>query len=234
MSEMRLSIGVIGDNPAGLVLAKAWAGAGHEIFGLSLEGEPARERADSLLPGAPVISLHEVAQGADLLILALPDDDIEPAVTGMAELGFLGPKKVVIHLSAKSGYSVLANAGRAGAIPIAMHPLMTFTGTSLDLNVLRNSVVAYTAPEVLKPIAQALIIELGAEAIEVAEYQREAYAEAYEVASNFSSLVVKQAVGILREAEVDRAEDLIAPVVRAAIERALAAGNYRIDPDDAR
>lgn len=231
---MRLKIGVIGDLPAGLVLAKAWAGAGHEIFGLSLESEAARERADSLLPSAPLKSLHEVAQGADLLVLSLPIEDIEPAVTGMAELGFLGPKKVVVHLSPEYGYSVLASAGRTGAIPIAMHPLMSFTGTSLDLSVLRNSVVAFTAPEVLKPIAQALVIELGAEAIAVEEYQREAYAEAYEVASNFSSLVVKQAVGILQAAEVERAEDLIAPVVRAAVEQALASGNYRIDPDDAR
>ena len=231
---MRLQLGVIGDQPAGLILAKAWALAGHEIFGLSLESEVARERADSLLPNAPVKSLHEVAQGADLLVLALPIEDVEPAVTGMAELGFLGPKKVVVHLSPEYGYSVLASAGRSGAIPIAMHPLMSFTGTSLDINVLRNSVVAFTAPEVLKPIAQALVIELGAEAIAVEEYQREAYAEAYEVASNFSSLVVKQAVGILQAAEVERAEDLIAPVVRAAVEQALASGNYRIDPDDAR
>jgi predicted short-subunit dehydrogenase-like oxidoreductase (DUF2520 family) len=231
---MRLQIGVIGDLPAGLVLAKAWAGAGHEIYGLSLESEEARERADSLLPNAPMLSLHEVAQGADLLVLALPVEDIEPAVTGMAELGFLGPKKVVVHLAPDYGYSILASAGRTGAIPIAMHPLMSFTGTSLDISVLRNSVVAFTAPEVLKPIAQALVIELGAEAIAVEEHQRDSYAEAYEVASNFSSLVVKQAVGILRAAEVERAEELIAPVVRAAVERALASGNYRIDPDDAK
>jgi predicted short-subunit dehydrogenase-like oxidoreductase (DUF2520 family) len=231
---MRLQIGVIGDLPAGLVLAKAWAGAGHEIYGLSLESDEARERADSLLPNAPMLSLHEVAQGADLLVLALPVDDIEPAVTGMAELGFLGPKKVVVHLAPDYGYSILASAGRTGAIPIAMHPLMSFTGTSLDINVLRNSVVAFTAPEVLKPIAQALVIELGAEAIAVEEHQRDSYAEAYEVASNFSSLVVKQAVGILQAAEVERAEELIAPVVRAAVERALAGGNYRIDPDDAK
>jgi predicted short-subunit dehydrogenase-like oxidoreductase (DUF2520 family) len=229
-----MSIGVIGDELPGTVLAKAWAEAGHLIAGLSLTSERAIELADSLLPGVPIKTISDLTDLADLLILAVTDDELEATATGLAELGLLGPRKIVVHLSPKWGYSILANPARTGAIPIAMHPVTSFTGTSLDLVALRNSVVAVTVPEMLRPIAEALVIELGAEPIVVHEYQRAAYAEAFSVADSFSSLVVAQAVGILREAEVLEASQLIAPVVRMAVERALAGGPNRIDPEDAR
>jgi len=233
-SKPRMSIGVIGDELPGTVLAKAWAEAGHLIAGLSLTSERAIELADSLLPGVPIKTISDLTDLADLLILAVTDDELEATATGLAELGLLGPRKIVVHLSPKWGYSILANPARTGAIPIAMHPVTSFTGTSLDLVALRNSVVAVTVPEMLRPIAEALVIELGAEPIVVHEYQRAAYAEAFSVADSFSSLVVAQAVGILREAEVLEASQLIAPVVRMAVERALAGGPNRIDPEDAR
>lgn len=229
----RMSIGVIGDQIAGTVLAKAWAEAGHQVAGLALINERAIEIADALLPGVPIKTIPDLTDLADLLILAVEDDELEATATGLAELGMLGPRKIVLHLSPRWGYSVLANPARTGAIPIALHPVASFTGTSLDLVALRNSVVAVTAPDVLRPIAEALAIELGAEPIVVHEHQRAAYAEAFSVADSFSSLVVGQAIGILREAEVLEAGQLIAPVVRAAVERALAKGPGRLDPDDA-
>lgn len=234
VGKPRMSIGVIGDELPGTVLAKAWAEAGHLIAGLALTSERAIELADSLLPGVPIKTISDLTDLADLLILAVSDDELEATATGLAELGLLGPRKIVVHLSPRWGYSILANPARTGAIPIALHPVTSFTGTSLDLVALRNSVVAVTVPEMLRPIAEALVIELGAEPIVVHEHQRAAYAEAFSVADSFSSLVVAQAVGILREAEVMEASQLIAPVVRMAVERALARGPNRIDPEDAR
>jgi predicted short-subunit dehydrogenase-like oxidoreductase (DUF2520 family) len=109
---------------------------------------------------------------------------------------------------------------------------MHFSGTSMDLMVLKNSTIAVSAPEVFQPIAQALAIELGGEPILVSEEQRAAYAEAYEVATGFSSLVVQQALGILTEANVDNPSRLIGPVVRSAIENALWGPVTSIDPED--
>ena len=229
----RMTIGVIGDKVAGIVLAKAWAESGHLIAGLALANERAIEIADAMLPGAPIKTINDLTDLADLLILAVDDEELEATATGLAELGLLGPRKIVVHLSPKWGYSVLANPARTGSIPIALHPVASFTGTSLDLVALRNSVVAVTAPDVLRPIAEALAIELGAEPIVVHEHQRAAYAAAFSVADSFSSLVVGQAIGILREADLQEASQLIAPVVRAAVERALAKGPARLDPDDA-
>ena len=227
-----MKIGVIGDDPAGPVLAKAWANAGHELVGVFVESPAAIERIEALLPDVPINNMAAVAEDADLLVLAIPSSDLEITCAGLADLGLFGPKKIVVHLSPLLGYSILADAARFGAIPIDLHPVMHFTGTSMDLTVLKNTTVAISAPEPLEPIAQALAIELGAEPVVVTEAQRAAYAEAFEVASSFSSLVVKQALGILEAADVPNPARLIAPVVRSAVEDALAEPVGRIDPKD--
>jgi predicted short-subunit dehydrogenase-like oxidoreductase (DUF2520 family) len=227
-----VKIGIIGDEPAGPVLAKAWAQAGHEIVGAAVSSPEAIERVEVLLPDVLIDSMPAVTEDADVVLLAVPYADVQNTCDGLADLGLFGPKKIVIHLSPLRGYGVLSGAGLHGAVPIALHPVMHFSGTSMDLMVLKNSTIAVSAPEVFQPIAQALAIELGGEPILVSEEQRAAYAEAYEVATGFSSLVVQQALGILTEANVDNPSRLIGPVVRSAIENALWGPVTPIDPKD--
>lgn len=227
-----MKVGVIGDEPAGVVLAKAWAAAGHELIGIYVESKEAIERVENMIPDVPIAPMAAVAEDADLVILAVPYKDIELTCEGLSDLGVFGPRKIIVQLSPHHGYGVLSAAARLGAIPVALHPVMHFTGTSMDLTVLKNTTVAVSAPEPLLPIAQALAIELGAEPAVILEQQRAAYSEAFEVASGFSSLVVKQAVGILQAAGVQDAARLIAPVVRSAVETALYSPVKDIDPED--
>lgn len=227
-----MKIGVIGDEPAGLILAKAWAGAGHELIGVFVESAEAVERVEDLVSDVPIAPMAAVAEDADLVILSVPYSDIELTCDGLSDLGVFGPRKIIVQLSPHHGFNVLASAARLGAIPVALHPVMHFTGTSMDLTVLKNTTVAISAPEPLLPIAQALAIELGGEPVVIQEDQRAAYSEAFEVASGFSSLVVQQAIGILAEAGVPEASKLIAPVVRSAVESALYKPVPGLDPKD--
>ncbi len=227
-----MKIGIIGDEPAGPVLAKAWAQAGHLVVGAAVSTPEAIERVEVLLPEVHIDSMPAVTEDADVVVLAVPYADVQNTCDGLADLGLFGPKKIVIHLSPLRGYGVLSGAGLHGAVPIAMHPVMHFSGTSMDLMVLKNSTIAVSAPEVFQPIAQALAIELGGEPILISEEQRAAYAEAYEVATGFSSLVVQQALGILTEANVENPSRLIGPVVRSAIENALWGPVTSLDPKD--
>jgi predicted short-subunit dehydrogenase-like oxidoreductase (DUF2520 family) len=227
-----LKIGIIGDEPAGPVLAKAWAQAGHLVVGAAVSTPEAIERVEVLLPEVHIDSMPAVTEDADVVVLAVPYADVQNTCDGLADLGLFGPKKIVIHLSPLRGYGVLSGAGLHGAVPIAMHPVMHFSGTSMDLMVLKNSTIAVSAPEVFQPIAQALAIEVGGEPILISEEQRAAYAEAYEVATGFSSLVVQQALGILTEANVENPSRLIGPVVRSAIENALWGPVTSLDPKD--
>lgn len=228
-----MKIGVIGDEPAGPALAKAWANAGHELVGVYVETPAAIDRVEALLPDVPIAPMAAVVEAAELIILAIPPADIEIAVAGLADMQLFGPRKIVLHLSPHRGYGVLADAAQQGAIPIAMHPLMHFTGTSMDISVMKGATFVVSTPDTYRAIAQALVIEIGAEPFELTEYQRAAYAEAFEVARDFSSLVVQQAMGILAESEVSHPAKLIGPVVRSAVDDALATPIQQIDPRDA-
>lgn len=229
-----MKIGMIGDLAAGPVLLKAWAGAGHELIGVFVESPEAIERIELLLPDVPVAPMAAVAEEAELLVFAVPYSDIEISCQGLTDLGLFGPRKILLHLSPHHGYEVLADAARLGAIPIAMHPLMHFTGTSMDIHVLQNATTIVTTPDMYRPIAQALAIELGTEPVELNLQQRVAFAEAFDVASGFSSLVVQQAMGILQQAGVESPARLIGPVVRSEIDRTLAQPVRPIDPEDAK
>jgi predicted short-subunit dehydrogenase-like oxidoreductase (DUF2520 family) len=169
---------------------------------------------------------------ADLVVLAIPGEEIASTVEGYAKAGLWSAGQLVAHTSPDFGYSVLEPATKAGAIPLAIHPAMRFTGTSIDLPRLRDARIAVSAPKIALPIAQALAIEIGGEPVIIPEEARSAYAESFSVASEFSAMVVSQAIGLLEAAGIENARDIIGPVVKSSVDRALANGHVGLDPDD--
>lgn len=217
----RLGIGIIGAGRVGPVLGAALSGAGHAIVGISAVSEASRDRADALLPGVPILEIPDVIERSELVILAVPGSQLEQLVAGLAAAGVWQPGQLVLHTAAGFGVGVLAPATAQGAIPLAVHPAMSFTGTSVDRWRLHESYFAVTAPSVVQPIGQALVVEMGAEPIIVAEEDRAAYAEAIAIATSFSAAIVGQSLGILQKLGIEQPGRLIAPLVRSSVENAL-------------
>jgi len=217
----RLGIGIVGAGQVGPVLGAALAGAGHAVVGISAISERSRERAEAMLPGVPILDVPVVVERSELVLLAVPSGELEALVAGLAATGAWQPGQLVLHTAAEYGIGVLAPALAAGAIPLAIHPAMTFTGTSVDLAQLTGAFFAVTAPGPVLPIGQALVVEMGGEPIIVAEADRPAYAEAVATATGFSSAIVEQAVGLLAGIGIEQPGTVLAPLVRSAVERAL-------------
>lgn len=227
----RLTVGVIGGGAVGVAIAQALAGAGHLLVGITAVSQKNLDRIEAQLPSVDVLAPGEVLERSELVVLAIPDEELQPTIGGFSEAHLWRAGQLVAHTSAKHGYSVLASAAQQGVIPLAIHPSMRFTGTTVDQARLRESFCAVSAPKVALPIAEALVIEMGAEPVVITEEQRTAYAEAFEVATNFSAMVVNQAIGLLEEAGIANARGIIAPSVRSAVERALDDGHQPIDPE---
>ncbi len=217
----RLGIGIIGAGRVGPVLGAALAGAGHAVVGISAVSEASRDRADAMLPGVPILEIPDVIERSELVILAVPESQLEALVAGLAAAGVWQPGQLVLHTAAGYGTAVLAPATAQGAIPLAVHPAMSFTGTSVDRYRLHESYFAVTAPTVVQPIGQALVVEMGAEPVIVAEEDRAAYAEAIATATSFSAAIVGQSMGILQKLGIEQPGRLIAPLVRSSVENAL-------------
>lgn len=219
----RLGVGIIGAGRVGPVLGAALAGAGHAIVGVAAVSETNRDRARAMLADVPILEIPDLVERSELVILAIPQSELAALVAGLAATGAWQPGQLVMHTAPGFGTAVLAPALAAGAIPLAVHPAMTFTGTSVDLVRLRECFFAVTAPTPVLPIAQALVVEMGAEPIVVAEGDRAAYAEAIEIATGFSGAIVGQALARLAEAGVENPAAMIGPVIRTSVETALAA-----------
>ncbi len=220
----RLGVGIIGMGHVGPVLGSALRASGHALVGVSASSASSRERADAMLPGVPVLEVPDLVRRAELVLIAIPDDQIAPFVAGLAELGAWQPGQLVVHTSGAHGVSVLDPARRGGAIPLAIHPAMTFTGTSVDVARLEGTPFAVTAPPAVLPIAQALVVEMGGEPVVVDESARGLYHAALAHGANHLVTLVVQAGRALAGAGVEDPGAYMRPLLEAALDRALRDG----------
>jgi predicted short-subunit dehydrogenase-like oxidoreductase (DUF2520 family) len=120
---------------------------------------------------------------------------------------------------------VLSPAVASGAIPLALHPAMTFTGTSLDLSRLPDCCFGVSAPGPVLPIAQALVVEMGAEPVVVPEEMRPLYHAALAHGANHLVTLVAQAMDLLAAGGVEQPGRVLGPLLQAALDNALRQGD---------
>ena len=215
----RLGVGIIGAGRVGPVIGAALAGVGHAIVGITSGSDD--DRVAAVLPGVPVLEAVEVVRRSELVVIAVPHDELPGLVQGIADVGGWQVGQLVLHTDPAHGADVLRPAAERGAIPLAVHPAITFNGTSVDLRQLQVAFAAVTAPAAVLPIAQALAVEMGCEPVVIAEQDRPAYAEAIATASEFSRAIVQQATGLLRGIGVENPGGYLSALVSSAVERAL-------------
>jgi predicted short-subunit dehydrogenase-like oxidoreductase (DUF2520 family) len=216
---------VIGAGRVGAVLGSALRAAGHAVVGVSAVSRTSLDRAEALLPGIPVLTVPEVVERAELVLVAVPDDALPELVAGLAATRGWQPGQLVVHTSGRFGWRVLEPAVSCGAIPLALHPAMTFTGTSLDLVRLVDCCFGVSAPNPVLPIAQALVVEMGAEPVVIAEEMRGLYHAALAHGSNHLVTLVTQSLELLGAAGVEAPARLLGPLLSAALDNALRSGD---------
>jgi predicted short-subunit dehydrogenase-like oxidoreductase (DUF2520 family) len=221
----RLSVGVVGTGRVGAVLGAALARAGHTVVAATGVSRQSVRRAERLLPGVPLVAADEVVARAALVLLTVPDDVLADLVAGLARTGAWRPGQLVVHVAGAHGIGVLEPAARAGALPMALHPAMTFTDRPEDLDRLAGVSFGVTAPDPLRPAAEALVVEMGGEPVWIREEARPLYHAA--IASGASHLVtlVAQALDLLRQVGVDNPAQLLGPLLGAALDNALRSGD---------
>ena len=220
-----LRVGVIGAGRVGSVLAAALRTHGHEIVAVAGESDASTRRAAALLPGVQIRKPTAVARGCDVLLLTVPDDMLGNVVTQLAASGSLHEGQYVVHTSGSHGLAVLSPATALGARPVALHPAMTFTGTAIDLERLGHCVFGVTAGPAERPLAEALVADLGGEVMWVEEQLRGLYHAGLAHGANHLVTLVSQAMELLGAAGADDPAAILRPLLEAALDNALAEGD---------
>lgn len=115
-------IGILGAGAVGVVLGQALAAQGVEIPAVASRNIASAEALARVLPAARAVSPEELVGRVTLVLLAVPDDAIEPVARQLPWQAGQG----VAHLSGARGADALAAAAERGAHVAALHPLMTF------------------------------------------------------------------------------------------------------------
>jgi predicted short-subunit dehydrogenase-like oxidoreductase (DUF2520 family) len=208
-------IGIIGSGRAGSALGAALASAGHPVVGVTARSRASLERAARLLPDVPVLSPEEVTTRADVVLVAVPDDAIRATAAALP----LTADQYVVHLSGAHGLSVLEPTA---AIPVALHPPMTFTGDRPNLT---GVTFTATAPDQARPVVERLVKGLGAGLQWVAEEQRAQYHAGVVHGANHLVTLLEQAFGVLRNAGIADPAATLRPLLTATLDNTLRSGH---------
>ncbi len=219
-----LRVGVVGAGRVGAVLGAALRSVGHEVVAVSAVSEDSLDRAELLLPEVPVLPVPEVVERAQLVLLAVPDDALTDLVSGLHATGTWREGQLAVHTSGRHGLAPFAPVADH-VLGMAIHPAMTFSGTSMDLGRLAECCFGVTAPEPLRAVAEALVVEMGGEPVWVPEEARGLYHAALAHGSNHLVTLVAQAMEVLTSAGIEPADRVLRPLLQASLDNALASGD---------
>ncbi len=217
-------VGFIGAGAVGSALARALAAKGADVVLVAaLHGTSAAALADAI-PGARAVATPaEVVAGADLVVLAVPDDAI---ATLAASLPWRAGQ-AVLHLSGAKSAAVLAPAAATGARIAALHPLMTFPRLPLDTPIstllarFSGCAWALDCPDpALAANLEALVAALGGQTIRIGEADRVPYHISGVLASNYVAVLLGAAARLWGGFGVapDEALRALLPLLRATVE----------------
>lgn len=189
--QPQLTAGIISGGAVGIAVAEALTQAGHHIHGVVTPSERSRHRLAERLPGTRAIELGEAAQ-AGLILLAVPDPVLPEVIAEVAK--YTGPGQLVAHTAGAFGCEVLQPITDTGAIPLALHPAMSFTGEPRDTERLPGCAWGITADsEEGFAVAEVLIQTLGGVPVRIPEHRRTLYHAAMAHAGNHLVTVLADA-----------------------------------------
>ncbi|MGJ4096919.1 DUF2520 domain-containing protein [Corynebacterium macclintockiae] len=224
IQQPRLSVGIISAGAVGVALAEAFGRAGHHVHGVYVHSARSEKLASKRIPNIPQTSLSSAAQAA-LVVLAVPDPKLPDVIEKVAQHTRDG--QIVAHVSGAFGCDILQPITDTGALPLALHPAMTFTGTPADSERLDGCAWGVTSDsEVGDVVAQTLVASLGGVLVAIPEPHRAAYHAAMAHAANHLVTLLTDAQEIL-----DRVVDapgespdsalLLRRIAHAAVDNAL-------------
>ena len=221
----RLRVGIIGPGRVGAALGIALTRAGHQVAAVAAVSDTSVQRARDHFPAARVAEPADVIAAADLVLLTVPDDALPGLIAGLAATGAAVGGRLLAHTSGRYGAGVLEPATRLGALPLALHPVMTFTGRRDDIQRMHGICFGITAPDQLRPVAEALVIEMGGEPVFIAEENRGLYHAALASSANHLVTLVTESCDLLQAAGAADPARMLSPLLFAALDNALRLGD---------
>ncbi len=179
--------GIVGAGAVGTALGLALSRAGWPIHAVASRDAGRRAQFTSLVDTArPFAEAQALVEEVELIILAVPDDAIEPLARGIR----MYSGQAMVHTSGALGAEVLEPAMAAGTQIGSFHPLVAFADTERAIAALHGATIAIEGDDQLAALLSDMADRLGARAVRLKPGSKAAYhAAAVLAAGGFIALL---------------------------------------------
>lgn len=213
-------VAVIGPGRVGTALALALPSPAYEVAAVAGRGEVALARFRAAVPGVAVRDPAGAVQDADLVLLAVADDALEPLARDLAAGGAVTAGTRWVHMAGARDHGVLRTVALAGGRTAACHPAVTVPDPATGVRLLPGAVWAVSAEEPDLGWARVLVTDLRGSPVTVPASSRALYHAGLVVGANGTSSVVALARDLLLGAGVADPAAFLAPLAAAAADEA--------------
>jgi predicted short-subunit dehydrogenase-like oxidoreductase (DUF2520 family) len=217
-------VGLVGAGRVATALGVLLERAGHDVVAASGR-DASRERVARYLSRTAFTTAEEAAREAEVVVIGMPDDRIEPACSALAAAGALTAGRRVLHLSGSVTLAALAAAAAAGCGVLALHPLQSFPDVDTGIERLPGSGIGITAGgEADFEFGVGLALDVGGAPFRLRDDVKALYHSAAVFSANFLVTVQGLAADVLRRSGVDDPLALLEPLARTSFDRTFSLG----------
>ena len=217
-------IGIAGAGRIGCALGRLLRERGQPVAAVAGRDSDRTAAAAAFIGGVEPVSYAQLPRHAARLIVAVPDDALEPVAALLAESA--APGGLALHTCGLRGPEALAALEARGVSCAALHPLQTVATPEQGLSALAGAVFGLTGSGPAAEWALEIVRLLEGRALEIPAGKRPLYHAAAVMAGNYAAALIDAAVILMGEAGVDREQALeaLGPLIRTSVENALALG----------
>jgi predicted short-subunit dehydrogenase-like oxidoreductase (DUF2520 family) len=215
MKSLTKSLNIIGAGKVGRVLGRQFSQ--HQVFHL---GQVCNRTLASALEAVQFIGAGEAIsdmaqlQPADIIMLTVPDDQIQASCAALLERGLLLPGSVLFHCSGAKASTELAAASALGVHVASLHPVRSFADPAVLAANFSGSICSIEGDAAALVILTAALDAIDVKVVEIQAENKLLYHAGSVFASNYlvtlmeTALQAYQAAGIPRETALAMAQPL--------------------------
>ncbi|WP_116137624.1 Rossmann-like and DUF2520 domain-containing protein [Trinickia diaoshuihuensis] len=220
-------LGFIGAGRLARCLAAGFARAGYAVQAVTSRSPHSAAQLAAALPHCRAVAdAQAVVDNADVIFLAVPDDNIGTIANSLHFATGRQDSIALVHCSGATSVDVLAGAHAQGARIGGFHPLYLFSGDEADVERIAGCSITVEADPELAALLGALARALGCAVLTLAGAHRMLYHGAAHYAASFALAALAEAADIWRTLGFDEAQTLRAllPMLGGTVQAARAKG----------
>lgn len=213
-------VAIIGAGRLGTSLGRALAEKGHSILWIADKNPTAARESRRIIGQGRTTSDIARAAEAGIIVLSVPDDEIERAARTLAKTAATWREKTVLQTSGILSSASLAALRARGASCASFHPVQSFPRKDAPAGRFRNIVIALEGDAAALRVAKRLIRSLGARPFLLRARDKAAFHAACSMASNLFVPLFEMTRTLLRGIGIGDAEaaKILIPLVEGTLQ----------------